>query len=95
HITQIKIGDNTNASDYTKAIETQVPGMDLVFALDELLSSIKQEQQQKEDRFNTAPPEIIYTTTPSTLVTIDGEPKIARDKDMGFDRVMNTPFLIF
>ncbi|MFX4865109.1 hypothetical protein ABTB62_20225, partial [Acinetobacter baumannii] len=56
HITQSKIGDNTNASDYTKAIETQVPGMDLVFALDELLSSIKQEQQQKEDRFNTAPP---------------------------------------
>lgn len=95
HITQSKIGDNTNASDYTKTMEAQIPSMDIVFALDELLSSIKQEQQQKEDRFNTAPPEIIYTTKPTTLVSIDGNPQLSFDKDLGMERVLNTPFLLF
>ncbi len=32
---------------------------------------------------------------PTTLVIIDGEPKVQKDKDLDADRVVNTPALIF
>jgi hypothetical protein len=42
-------------------------------------------------RFNNAAPKIIYTDKPSTLIVLDGEPKVLYDKNIEADKVVNSP----
>lgn len=96
-ITQSKfpgIDDAKQIESLAAAIEKEVPKWDLVMSLDRLKASIKQEQTINNPNLKNDPPKIIYTTKPSTLVTIDGEPKIQQDKNLGMERVINTPSLI-
>jgi hypothetical protein len=58
------------------------------------VSTIKRDHPNAEI-YNNDPPKIIYTTKPTTLVVLDGEPKIQKDKDLDADRVVNSPSLIF
>jgi hypothetical protein len=46
------------------------------------------------DRLNMNPPKIIFTTTPSALILINGKPELRKVENSGFERVINTPFLI-
>jgi hypothetical protein len=46
------------------------------------------------DDLKNDPPKVIYTTQPSTLVLMDGEPKLQMDNEIKMQRVINTPFLI-
>ncbi|MEY2917689.1 MAG: hypothetical protein RIS73_1403, partial [Bacteroidota bacterium] len=75
-------------------IETEVPKWNLEISLDALVSTIKRDHPNAEI-YNNDPPKIIYTTKPTTLVVLDGEPKIQKDKDLDADRVVNSPSLIF
>jgi hypothetical protein len=45
-------------------------------------------------RLNMEPPKIIFTTTPSALVLINGKPELRNVENSTFQRVINTPFLI-
>jgi len=62
--------------------------------LDEISASVEEEQKQAAANFKNDPPKIIYATTPSILVTIDGEPKLQQDEKIKMKKVINTPFLI-
>ena len=45
-------------------------------------------------RLNMEPPKIIFTTTPSALILINGKPELRKVENTRFERVINTPFLI-
>ena len=101
-LTQIKItnaklpgvDDSSKIQKWKKTIETEIPNWDLDISIDKLIASIEEEQQTTSENFNTAPPKIIYTTKVSTLVLIDGEPKIEKDDNLKMNRVINTAYLI-
>lgn len=46
------------------------------------------------DRLNMAPPKIIFKTSPSALILINGEPQLRKVENSTFERIINTPFLI-
>jgi hypothetical protein len=88
------IADATQLSELAAAIEKQVPSWNLSISMERLKNSIHQEQQIENANYKTNPPKIIYTKVPSTLIIIDGEPKVQQDKNLNMERVINTPSLI-
>lgn len=77
-------------------LETQLPQAAGDLSLDELLSSLDENTEQKKlsKDLNTVAPRIIYTNRPALLVMIDGQPKLQANKDWNLDVVVNTPFTI-
>ncbi len=96
-ITKIKFSsdqEEAKLEKLDKIIEDEVPKWEMQISMDQLLTSIQQEQQLNDPDLKNDPPKIIYTTKPSTLISIDGEPKIMEDKQLKIERVVNSPFLI-
>ena len=87
--------ENFNSSLKT-TLEAQLPQAAGDLSLDELLSSLDENTEQKKlsKDLNTVAPRIIYTQKPSLLVLIDGQPKFQTNKDWNLDVVVNTPFTI-
>lgn len=75
-------------------LEAEIPKWNMEIALDALVATIRRDYPNAEI-YNNDPPKIIYSTKPTSLVILDGEPKIKKDKDLDADRVLNTPSLIF
>jgi hypothetical protein len=77
-------------------LEANLPQAAGDLSLDELLSSLDQNQEQKKlsKDLNTTAPRIIYADRPSLMVLIDGQPKLEPNKDWGLDVVVNSPFTI-
>ena len=65
-------------------------------AYDRLLALTAAVEKGKTEagRLNTEPPRIIFTTTPSALILINGKPEFRKVENSAFQRVINTPFLI-
>ncbi len=65
-------------------------------ALDRLLAltATVEKGKMQADRLNMDPPKIIFTTTPSALILINGKPVLRKVENSTFERVINTPFLI-
>lgn len=80
---------------FADLVESEVPKWNYTYSLDELLTSIKQEQAVTDPELKNDPPVVIYTTKPSLLISIDGEPKVQKDEKLNnMERVINTRFLI-
>ncbi|MDR0725719.1 MAG: hypothetical protein LBF59_06925 [Prevotellaceae bacterium] len=64
--------------------------------MDDILSDLEnsQNEQSMTKSMNNAPPVIYYTTTPSILVTIDGDPILQPTDTKNVEMVSNSPFLI-
>jgi len=89
--------NKTNVSKLTALLEKEVPKWDLILSLDQLETSIEGDGSAKRnssDNLSTNPPKILYADKPSTLVLIEGEPKLKENKDMGVELVLNTAFII-
>jgi hypothetical protein len=87
----------SNVTRFKSILETEIPKWDMVFSLDQLEASIEEngsDNTNSSDNLSTTPPKIIYANRPSTLVVIEGEPKLKENKEMGVELVMNTPFTI-
>ena len=52
------------------------------------------DEQDLSKRLNNAPPTIFYTTRPSILVTIDGDPVLQPTDAKDVEMIVNSPFLI-
>jgi hypothetical protein len=64
-------------------------------ALDRLLAALAEVEKVKAGaNFNNEPPKIIFTTAPSVLVLIDGEPILRDVEGFPIKRVVNTPFVL-
>lgn len=88
--------DDNFISSLKTTLETNLPQTAGDLSLDELLSSLDQNLEQKKlsKDLNTSAPRIIYSDHPSLLVMIDGQPKLEQNKDWGLDVVVNSPFTI-
>jgi len=90
------IEDQAELERLISEIETEVPKWDMQISLDALVATIKNDNEGSgSDQFKNDPPKIYYRNKPTTLVIIDGEPKVQKDKDLDADRVVNSPSLLF
>ena len=57
-------------------LETEVPKWEMELSLDQLLADLEIGQVHAElaENLNNAPPEIIFRTTPTNLIMVDGDP---------------------
>lgn len=96
-ITKVKFPDIDNKGkldSLAKLIEAEVPKWNLKISLDALVATIKKDNGSVAETFNNNPPKIFYRNKLTTLVIIDGEPKVQEDRMLEMDKVVNTPYLI-
>lgn len=88
--------DPDKISYIKKILEARLPSVSGDLSLDAITTSLDMDVEQKKlsKNLNNTAPEILYASKPSILVTIDGEPKLQRNKDWNLDAVVNTPFTI-
>ena len=99
-VIEIKFAGDSNESNVARLkviLEKEIPKWDMTISLDELEASIEGDGSNNSgsaEGLSTNPPKIIYANKPSTLVLIEGEPKVKENKEMGVEMVMNTAFTI-
>ena len=99
-VLNVKFAGDSNVADVAKLtalLEREVPRWDMVLSLDQLEASMEGDGSAKNysgDNLSTTPPKIIYANKPSSLVLIDGEPKLEMNKEMGVELVLNSAFTI-
>jgi hypothetical protein len=88
--------DDNFSNSLKTALEANLPQAAGDLSLDELLSSLDENTEQKKlsKDLNTSAPRIVYSDQPALLVMIDGQPKLQSNKDWNLDVVVNTPFTI-
>lgn len=88
------VEDTVKINKLKKLLGVEIPAWKLTGTLDDIASTIEQEQAYVSDDLKNEPPVIIYTNQSTTLVLMDGEPKLQDDKDLKMKLVINTAFLI-
>ncbi len=88
------IEDTTVITNLRKLLEREIPKWGITGSLDDIIATIEQEQAYTEDILKNDPPTIIYKAELTTLILIDGEPRLQDDANLKMKRVLNTPFLI-
>jgi len=80
----------------SELLEKDIPTWDLTMSLDRLLVSLElvEKENNSSQDLKHKPPNIIFTTTPSLLITIDGEPKLKKIENTNLQSVVNTPFFL-
>ncbi len=75
-------------------LEAQIPRWELEFSLDRLLASLDEleESRSASEGLNNAPPTVLFSSDPTVLVMIDGEPILQAVEGASLMRVVNTPF---
>lgn len=88
--------DDAKIEGIKSTLQSEVPKMDIRLAENDVQNALNanQEQSKLASTINTNPPKVFYTTKPSMLVLIDGEPKLQMNNDWGVQAVVNTPFTI-
>lgn len=97
-IRRVKFPDTSDQQQqqFAQILENEIPRLNVTFSLDQLMTSLDVAQQEKSAvaQLQTTPPRIIFTTTPSTLVLIDGQPQLQPVETPRVMRVVNTPFIV-
>jgi hypothetical protein len=88
------IADTTKITKLKQLLEIEIPKWGITGSLDDLIATIEEEQSYSGDELKNDPPKILYASTLTTLVIMDGEPKLQDDKELKMKRVINTPFLL-
>ncbi len=88
------LDDQSKLQKMINLIESEVPKWELDISLDQITATMKRKSGDGE-MYNNTPPKMYYRDKPTSLVILDGEPKIKKDKDLDAERVLNSPYLIF
>ncbi|MEJ2049545.1 MAG: hypothetical protein P8Y60_06845 [Calditrichota bacterium] len=91
-------GEKVDIEKFNNLLKNELPKWNLVISLDDFLAalSVVEENQKIVDQsFNNEPPEIIFATSPTVLVMIDGNPRLSSIEKTDLDYVINTPYSIF
>ncbi len=88
--------DTARIVRFTGLLEKEIESWNLLMSLDRILAGLEEAEDLKKIsvKLNNKPPDIYFRTTPSMLITIDGDPIINEVKGEKFDYVVNTPFFI-
>jgi len=98
-ITDVRIPDLTDTIKLIRLkslLERELPLSGVVFNRDSLTAQVANYLTQitGSTALNTAPPKIIYTSRPTLLVIVDGDPKLGKIENSPLKRVVNTPYVI-
>jgi len=98
-INDVRLAASTTAEqqDFASAIRRQLSTMDATFPLDELMTSLDTAKRQNIEtaHIETSPPRILFSTTPATLISVNGPPRfLPAERQPGVSRVANTPFIL-
>ena len=96
-ITSVKlpgVEDSEKLKRFTEFLETEIPKWNLEISMDALVATLEQVNGTVSDELKNDPPKVMYVTAPTTLVLIEGEPKLQMDDNLKMQRVINTAFLI-
>src|SRR5205823_7893460 len=80
--------------NFAREIGARLSSAEITFPLDQLTASLDtaHRQQIETAQIQTTPPRIIFSTTPATLISINGQPHLLPvDGQSGVSRVVNTP----
>ena len=82
--------------DVKKALEFCIPKLTPHLTLDAVLASLDQSDEgtRLAGEMNNEPPKLIFRTSPSILVPIDGQPILRQNKEWKLDVVVNSPSTI-
>jgi hypothetical protein len=86
--------DSTKIEELKKFLSEEIPKWELDITIDQLIASIESDKGNTKENYKNDPPEIIHVTTPSVLITIDGEAKFKKLEDTDYEMVINSPFFI-
>jgi hypothetical protein len=96
-ITDLRFADASDDQRETLAafIESRVNGAQMSISVDQLLADLDAETGDfAEVELKHEPPEILLSREPAMLISIDGEPVFEEIENSGYERVLNSPFLI-
>jgi hypothetical protein len=99
YITNLKIPgltDDDKLDHIANSLEDNVSSWNISFPQSDLQTSLDLNKQQNNlaGQINNTPPKVLYSSTPSILVLIDGAPKLKHNSEWDVDAVVNTPFVI-
>ncbi|MEI8005769.1 MAG: hypothetical protein WCI48_06150 [Bacteroidota bacterium] len=88
--------DPAKIDKFKNSLETEIPKWSLDMTIDELNASLKDAKavMKEESALSNAPPEIIFTKTPTVLVIFDGEPKFKPIPGSKILQAINTPYFV-
>ena len=76
-------------------LESEIPQWNLNISLDRLLTGLElMEERLAAANLASTPPQLMFVTDPTILVSIDGEPRLQGAGNSNLMRVINTPFTI-
>jgi hypothetical protein len=77
-------------------LEEEVPRWEMELSLDQLLADLDMTEVKTElsENLDNTPPEIIFTTVPTMLIMLDGDPRFEKIENSSYERVVNTPFFV-
>jgi len=80
--------------EFDQVIKTGLPGWDIDFSLDDLLTSLEASEEQiaAAGDLKMDPPDIIYRDHPALLIILDGDPVLREIEDSPYKAVINTPY---
>ncbi|MGB5894391.1 MAG: hypothetical protein WBG58_09445, partial [Ignavibacteriaceae bacterium] len=97
-VTKVRFPNATEENEKTLAalLEKDIPTWELTMSLDRLLVALElvEKQSNASKDLKNDPPNIIYETTPSLLISIDGEPILQDIENTSLKSVVNTPFFL-
>ena len=98
-VSDVRVSGSTSAEeqDFKGAITGRLSNMQITFPLDQLTSSLDTAECEhlEAKQIKTTPPHIVFSTTPATLISMNGSPKLLPvDGQTGISRVANTPFIV-
>ena len=88
------IEDTSKISLLKTFLEIEIPKSKINLSIEEITSTIEQDDILSSKDLKNEAPDIIYKTEATLLVLMDGEPKLEDDKNLQMKRIINTAFLI-
>lgn len=90
------VKDSVKIDKFSELFKQEVESWNLVMSLDRILAGLEEVENLNElsVKLNNAPPDIYFRTSPSVLITIDGDPIYKNIEGANFDYVVNTAFFI-
>lgn len=88
--------DSAKIDQLSKLVEEETKTWNVEMSLDRLVASLDEvdDLNNPSVKLNNTPPDIYFRTTPTTLISIDGDPILKEIEDSGLEYVVNTPFFI-
>ena len=85
-----------NIEKLSKYLEQEIPQWELNMSLDELLADLDGDETSmgSSPKLNNSPPEIIFASSPTVLIVVDGDPIFEKIEGENYERVVNTPFFL-